>query len=472
MLSRLRHRGQDGEMLFETDGVTIGACKHNLQKNRTSPSMVVEDDMAVAADSYLFNRDALQLNLLGRVDPEVSDSQLVLDLFKRMGISALNYLNGAFTISIIKGNELILARDRYGLKPMYISLDEEIGSYSSEMKSQYITDEDFRPFPPGTIFSTVNGFQGIIPKVVRNYLEVDNEDTSLCLRALIERSIKQCANQSQSVNILLSGGLDSSIIAAATAQHWHGIHTLCVGVEGCEDLDMARKVAESLGTDHTERTYDVDEMVEVLEKVIYSLESFDLPLVRSSIPNYLATHAFSEKSCVTLCGEGADEIFGGYDHMVELDDESLRSERNSLLLSGHLTGFQRVDRMTSSASLDGRMPFMDPAIIAYGLKINAKDLVDGVHGLSKISLRRAYMGILPEEVAQRRKKRFSDGAGSIEAMQNIAEHAITDVEFERERSKVPMGRIRNKEELMYYRIFKEYFDTDSCMKAVGLTPRI
>lgn len=469
MLGMIRHRGQEDEMIIETEGVTIGGCKHRLQNDRTSASIVVEDDIAVAADSYLFNRDSLQLNFFGKIDPEVPDSRLVLDLFKLKGPSALNHLSGAFAISILNGKELILARDSYGLKPLYISLAENIGGYSSEMKSQQMLDDDFRPFPCGGIFSTVSGFKEIIPEIVHR---MNNVEPGLCLRRLIGRSVGRCIERGNRVNVLLSGGLDSSVIAAEAARQCDDVNTLCVGMNGSKDIEMARKVAVHLGTDHKERTYDIDDMIETLDKAIYSLESFDLPLVRSSIPNYLATHSITDRGCVTLCGEGSDEIFGGYDHMIELDDRTLREERNSLLLGGHLTGFQRVDRMTSSASLDCRMPFMDPAIIAYGLKIGAKDLVDGRYGLSKIALRKAYGGLLPDEVVQRQKKRFSDGAGSMEAMKGIAEREITDREFEKETKDIPGGRVRNKEELMYYRIFMSHFGTCRCMDAVGMTPRI
>jgi asparagine synthase (glutamine-hydrolysing) len=469
MLSRIRHRGQEDEMILEADGVTLGACNHHLLNDRVSKSIVIEDDIAVVADSYLFNRDSLQLNFLGRIDPEVSDSRLVLELFKLMGPASLNYLSGAFAISILNGKELILARDTYGLRPLYLSLDEGIGGYSSEMKSQQVFGDEFRPFPCGSVFSTVSGFKRINPEFVQ---EMNDEESGTFLRTLIGHSVAQCLGQGSGVNILLSGGLDSSIVALEAARKCDDVHTLCVGMNGSKDIEMARIVADYLGTDHEDRTYSIDEMVEILDKAIHSLESFDLPLVRSSIPNYIATHSFTDRSRVALCGEGADEIFGGYDHMMELDDKALLEERHSLLQGGHLTGFQRVDRMTSSASLDGRMPFMDPQIVAYGLTIKAKDLVDGRYGLNKISLRRSYRGMLPDEVVQRQKKRFSDGAGSIEVMKSIAEREITDTEFEKETRHLPKGRIRNKEELMYYRIFRKHFGSHSSMNAVGMTPRI
>jgi asparagine synthase (glutamine-hydrolysing) len=468
MLAKIRHRGQDDEMLLEAEDTTVGACIHRLGNEGTSASIAVEDDVAVAADSYLFNRDSIQLAAYGRTDPEVTDSRLVLDLFRLMGPSALDRLSGAFAVSILKGNDLILARDTYGLKPLYISLHEGGGGYSSEMKSQRVFDDDFMPFPCGTIFSTVSGTRDIVPDFVH---ETNDIWSGTHLRDLIGRSVGQCLGQRHRANILLSGGLDSSIITAEAARQCDDVRTLCVGMNGSKDVEMARKVSDHLGTDHVERIYGIEEMVEVLDRVIYSLESFDLPLVRSSIPNYLATHSFTDKRSITLCGEGSDEIFGGYDHMTDLADKAFREERSLLLRSGNLTGFQRVDRMMSSASLDGRMPFMDPAVVAHALNIGAKDLVDGRYGLSKISLREAYRGILPDEIVQRQKRRFSDGAGSIEAMNIIAEHEITDVEFEREKMDIP-GRIRNKEELMYYRIFKKHFGGWHNTDTVGITPRI
>ncbi|MCU0852783.1 MAG: asparagine synthase-related protein, partial [Thermoplasmata archaeon] len=247
----------------------------------------------------------------------------------------------------------------------------------------------------------------------------------------------------QGFNILLSGGLDSSVVAAAAASVTKNIRTVCVGTRESVDLRMARKA-----------------------------ETFDYPLVRSCIPNLIATRMFSDKRRPTLCGEGGDEVFAGYDFLMDVkNDEQLAKERKALLKDGHMTGFQRVDRMTASASLDGRMPLMSQDIIDYGLSLGRKDLLGGSPEKNKLVLRRAYARLLPREVIWRRKQRFSDGAGSMNALVKFAEDIISDKEFEKERKAGPRGRIRTKEELLYYRIFSQHFQSKSASRAVGYTSR-
>jgi asparagine synthase (glutamine-hydrolysing) len=289
--------------------------------------------------------------------------------------------------------------------------------------------------------------------------------------ALVEAS-EGALQDGDGFNILLSGGIDSSAVAAAAAQVTDDIKTVCVGFDGGEDAGMARKVSETLGTDHRERPYEVDEMLGILDDVIHAAESFDMPLVRSCIPNYMATHAFDDRSRVTLCGEGGDEVFAGYDYMRDIrGEERLRQERRDLLRGGHLTGFKRVDRMTSSASLDGRMPIMSRSVVELGLGMGRRSILGPRANESKLVLRKAFSDVLPDEVVWRRKQRFSDGAGSITALAEVAEGMISDGEFERERRRLPRDRIRTKEELLYYRAFRRHFDSDSAVKAVGFTPR-
>jgi asparagine synthase (glutamine-hydrolysing) len=279
-------------------------------------------------------------------------------------------------------------------------------------------------------------------------------------------------DDSQAFNILLSGGIDSSVVAAAAAELTADIDTVCVGVEESADIEMARKVSEHLGTNHKERVYDLDEMIRVLDKVVYASESFDYPLVRSCIPNYLAVQAFKDRRRITLCGEGGDEVFAGYDYMRDIrSDRRLRNEREQLLTEGYLTGFQRVDRMTASASLDGRMPIMSGSVIEHGLALNREDLFGPLMGQNKLALRKAFEPLLPKEVVWRRKQRFSDGAGSMHAPVQIAEMTISTREFKKECKALPKGRIRTKEELLYYRHFTEHFDSESAVAAVGFTPR-
>ena len=285
-------------------------------------------------------------------------------------------------------------------------------------------------------------------------------------------SVQCCADGPDGFNILLSGGIDSSAVAAAASSVTKNLHSVCVGTEQSADLRMARKVSEVIGTDHVDNVYGTEDMLRALRDVVRSAESFDYPLVRSCIPNYMAVRLFRDKQFATLCGEGGDEVFAGYDFMLDVrDDDMLKKDRLTLLREGHLTGFHRVDRMTSSASLDGRMPLMSQEVVDFGLSLGRNDLLGSRPGRNKLVLRKAFSRELPKEVVWRKKARFSDGAGSINSLVVHAEKSISDKEFEKERKALPKGRIRTKEELLYYRIFSECYPSPSAAKAVGFTPR-
>ena len=472
MLDRIKHRGPDVRETYVSEEMVLGAVKGLTYMDASQNVLAVHDDLAVACDSYLFNRDILQHKFLKDTEEILTDSQLVLQLYEKIGTEVFDYIEGAFSIAIVDGGDLILSRDSYGLKPLYLSNDEEYGYFSSEMKSQMIADRSFKALPPGQTLILKKGYSAINPQIVRDRTISSHPDEPSILRSLIERSVRSCTDGSNGVNILLSGGLDSSVVTAAACKVRREVVTACVGFEGGTDLEMARIVSDFLGTDHIEMEYDVEDMLKRVDEAVYISESFDMPLIRSCIPNLIAVGLFPDKRNVTLCGEGADEIFAGYDFLIDVHGNHMYDKRRNLLHSGHLTGFQRVDRITASASLDGRMPFMDGSIVDFGLSLDKKHLVESHWGVTKMVLRYAYVDLLPSEVVQRRKMRFSDGAGSMEALVDFADKEITDKEFEFESRQLPAGRIRTKEELLYYRAFKRYYENDSAMAMVGLTPNI
>lgn len=470
MLATIEHRGPDVREIFSEDLATLGAGRPERRLNERALATAEDESMAVASDSYIFNKEFLRRTIVPSMDEGVSDSKLMLGMYKAIGTRMFQYIDGAYAVAIVTGGKTILARDTYGLKPLYLSGDATRGTYSSEMKSQMLAGDKFVPFPPGRLFVSGQGFLKIQRKTI-SWADIGPGRNSVeHLRELVSRSVTACAAESDNLNVLLSGGIDSSVVAAAAAEAVPGIHTACVGTEQSEDLKMARLVAEHLGTLHKERTYDVEDMMAVLDRVVYHAESFDFPLIRSCIPNYLAASSFANKHSPTLCGEGGDEIFAGYDYMGKFRSLTrLTEERKALLDSGHLTGFQRVDRMTSCASLDGRMPLMSHRIVDFGLGLEMRELVGKSPGQSKLVLRKAFRDALPKPVVWRRKQKFSDGAGSMRSLVQVAEKMITDKEFVKETKSLPKGRVRTKEELLYFRVFKKFYDSPSAIDAVGST---
>jgi asparagine synthase (glutamine-hydrolysing) len=471
MLRKLKHRGPDDRRMHEDDRVVLGARAARLGQVRQR-AIAEDDGVTVASDSYLFNRELLKEAFVPNVDDVPSDPELLLRMYMELGTDMFGYLDGGFSVAIADGRRTILARDRYGLKPLYLSGGIRMGSYSSEMKSQMLAEEEFVPFPPGKMMVSGKGFMPIRQRRTLDGRVGRSTSNVAALREALTKSTEEASGGTDGFNILLSGGIDSSAIAAAASLVTDDLDTVCVGFEGGEDAGMARKVSDRLGTNHKEITYEADEMLDVLDDVVYSAESFDFPLIRSCIPNYMATHSFEDRGKVLLCGEGGDEVFAGYDYMREIrDDSDLRNERRNLLRTGHLTGFQRVDRMTASASLDGRMPIMSRKVVDLGLGMSRRSIMGADINRTKLPLRRAFADLLPKQVTRRRKQRFSDGAGSMTALVDVTDRLISDEEFERERGELPRNRIRTKEELLYFRAFKKRFDSESAVRAVGFTPR-
>ena len=263
------------------------------------------------------------------------------------------------------------------------------------------------------------------------------------------------------VGISLSGGLDSSIIAMLASRETKHLHSFAVGMEGSEDLIAARKMAHILGTQHYEKIYTQEEMLEVLPKVIYHLESFDPALVRSAIPNYFLAKLASQYVKVILTGEGADEIYAGYDYLLSYrQPEELQEEMVSITAALHNTNLQRADRIPMAFGLEARVPFLDVQSVALGLSLppNWKFHSDRP---AKYLLRQAFAGDLPEEIVNRPKQKFSVGAGSSNVLAQVAEQEIDDMEFQ-----IEMGRLLarwdyelpNKEALHYYRLLRKNFE--------------
>ena len=471
MLRRLKHRGPDRRRVYVDDKAVLGARTAVTISKVDNRPIAAHDGIAVASDSYIFNREKLREAFAPEANGSVSDPELMLNMYQEVGTDMFAYLDGAYAVAIVDGRKTILARDRYGIKPLYLSGGIRKGSFSSEMKSQILTEDEFVPFPPGKMLVRGKGLMAIRPRDAHIERQRGAQGPK-ALRSALIRSTEQALEHGDGANILLSGGVDSSAIAAAASCVTDDIDTVCVAYEGGTDAEMARKVSDELGTNHKEREYEDDEMLDLLEDVVYAAETFDMPLVRSCIPNYIATDSFPSRDRIALCGEGGDEVFAGYDYMRDIaDDEHLRRERRHLLRTGHSTGFQRVDRMTSSASLDGRMPIMSRPVVDLGLRMDRSAVLGRRINQSKLALRKAFADMLPDEVVARKKKRFSDGAGSLTALVERAESMISDKEFERERRALPRNRIRTKEELLYYRSFVRHFDSPSAVKAVGFTPR-
>jgi asparagine synthase (glutamine-hydrolysing) len=361
---------------------------------------------------------------------------------------------------------LLLTRDQLGVAPLYYGLTEDgVLCFASEVKALLRATRDANELPPG------HRYDG---KELKRYFQLQTlpetsdppEKIAQDLRARLEESVKKRIPGSV-MGSWLSGGLDSSTLAALARPHVKTLHTFAAGIPGAPDLDHAREVAEFIKSEHHEAIVNLEEMLNVLPTVIYHLESFDALLVRSSITNYLVAQLASDYVSDVFSGEAGDELFAGYAYLKDMDSSKLQGELIDITGRLHNTALQRVDRSASAHGTVAHTAFTDPAVVEYARTIPAKFKLR--EGVEKWILRRAMDGSLPHRVLNRTKAKFWEGAGVGDLLAARAEEMITDSDFQRERP-LPGGVVLNtKEEMMYYRIFAEHFGRTNDLVWMGRT---
>ncbi len=424
MLAKIEHRGGDGREVFEAGGATFGVVWTKPQE-RLIEKLVRDKAVADQAES------------------------------------------GHVAKASITDDGLVLRRDPLGVAPLYYGeAGDDTLCFASEVKALLDPCEGIKQVPAGHEL-TEKGVEPYFTLEEKEPLPHDSSVIAAELKRRLAESVEKRVTMGGKVGSWLSGGLDSSVMAALAAPRVKRLHTFAAGVEGAPDLRYARMVADFIGSDHHEVIPSFEDLLSALPDVIYHLESFDALLVRSSITNYLVARKASEYVDAVFSGEGGDELFAGYDYLKSLDREELPGEL--IDITGRLadTALQRVDRSASAQGTVAHVAFLDPEVVDYALRIPVDyKLRDGVE---KWILRRAFDGDLPEPVLGRKKAKFWEGAGVKELVSDYAERVVTDGEFRRERT-LPNGwEINTKEELFYYRIFREHFGELDDLSWMGRT---
>jgi asparagine synthase (glutamine-hydrolysing) len=349
-----------------------------------------------------------------------------------------------------------------GIKPLYWARRGEEVLFASEM---HVFDESWQPhvepFPPGHAWTPEDGlihFASAVPDHVEPL--PPGTDLRAGTRDVLVRAVERQMMGDVPVGVFLSGGLDSSLVAAIAARwarrHGQRLHTFAVGTADSPDLAAARQVADHLGTDHHETDYTAAEALESLPGVVRAIESFDPGLVRSAVPNYMLARMTRQHVRVVLTGEGADELFAGYDYLREFDrPERLHAELERTIRSLHNLNLQRCDRVTMAHAVEARVPFLDREVIEWALRVPASAKVSAPGEMEKRLLREAFDGWLPDELLWREKAEFGDGSGARDVLSSAVEATVSDGEFEAERGAVDPP-LRTKEELAYYRVWREH----------------
>lgn len=479
VLDLLYHRGPDEGSSVVSEGIHLGHRRLSIigLEDGIQPIQNEQQNRWIVCNGEIYNYASIKEDLReeGTHFLTHSDSEVALKLIEEKGPEAIKELDGmfAFFVADEQNNSFIVARDTLGIKPLYYGESEE-GKYvfSSELKAIEPYVEEAYEFPNGHYYTPEKGFIDYrkIKEPEAHFEETENETIQKSIHSTIERAVEKRMVADVEVGVLLSGGLDSSLIAALAKKHHKGstpLKSFCVGVEGSADIHNARIVAEALGTEHHEYIYTEDEMIEAISNVVYYLESYEPSLVRSAIPNYFVSKLAAEHVKVILSGEGADELFAGYAYMEEFQDTaSMNQEIIRVLNTLHHVNLQRADRMSMAHSLELRVPFLDLDVVENALKIPAGLKIHKEDRMEKWLLRKSFDGIIPSEVLWRKKAEFSEGSGALDILDNYAEQAISDEEWKRMDEEASVS-LRSKQEALYYSIFVKHFPKPFMLETVG-----
>ncbi len=470
LAGRIRHRGPD-------DAGTHGSPRSALAHRRLSiidlegghqPLRNERDDIELVCNGEIYNFRELRSRLEGTHRfRSGSDSEVIVHLYEELGADCVRELDGMFAFVLTDGDRFLAARDPFGIKPLYFGRKGDGLWFASELKALPTGCDDIRELPPGTFMTESGITRWFTPPWLEPPSRPEANDAS-ALRQALTRAVDKRLMSDVPLGVFLSGGLDSSVIAALTRSRIDVLHSFAVGREGSPDLLAARRVAEYLGTRHHEYLYTPAEAEAVIPTVIAHLESYDEALIESSIPCYFVSKLAADEVKVVLSGEGADEVFAGYGYFADLRDPSaLHRECARLLLGLHNMNLQRVDRMTMAHALEGRVPFLDREFVALGMRQSPELKVRSEERPEKWMLRRAFSDLLPPEILWRTKQEFAHGSGSAAALAGYGETKVTDDDFARRDALFPVDPPTTKAGFVYRRIFEEMFPGEARRKTVG-----
>ena len=491
MSKKVRHRGPDWSGIYTSDNAILAHERLSIVdiKSGKQPLFSSDKKIVLTVNGEIYNHQYFRdLNELDYDFQTNSDCEVIIPLFNKYGPDMLNMINGIFAFVLYDktSNSYFVARDPIGVIPLYMGKDENGTIYfSSEMKCLVGNCIEIKEFPPGHYMTNNDK----IPKKYysKNWMKFDgvkNYSSTKELRESLEDAVKRQLMSDVPFGVLLSGGLDSSIISSIVKKFskkrieseskidawWPQIHSFAVGLKGSPDLEASKKVSKHLGTIHHEIHFTIQEALDALEDVIYYLETYDVTTVRASTPMYLmARYIKSMGIKMVLSGEGADEIFGGYlyfhkaPNSKEFHEETIR-KLNKL----HLYDCLRANKSLSAWGVEGRVPFLDKDFLDYSMNIDPSLKMIKENKIEKNILRESFEGYLPDEILWRQKEQFSDGVGYnwIDSLKEYANESIKDEEFSNKEKLFPVNTPKSKEEFLFRKIFQKHFPGDDCALCV------
>ncbi len=492
MSKTMRHRGPDwsgiytGEQaILVHERLSIVDVEHGAQPLRSA-----DGRLALAVNGEIYNHKELAKKLtVPYAFQTKSDCEIINALYLEKGNDFLDDLNGifAFVLYDSQDNSYLIGRDHIGIIPLYYGYDEMGNFYvASEMKALVNKCTKIENFPPGHYYSSKEKkFVRYYKRDWEDYDNVKNNKTDIkALRRALEEAVHRQLMSDVPYGVLLSGGLDSSIIAAIVRKYaqrriessdleeawWPQVHSFSIGLEGSPDLKAAKKVADAIGSVHHEFVYTVQEGLDAVRDVIYHLETYDVTTIRASTPMYLMSRKIRSMGVkMVLSGEGADEVFGGYLYFHKAPNAKEFHEETVRKISKlHLFDCLRANKSMAAWGVEARVPFLDKEFLDVAMRINPEDKMAKNGRMEKHILREAFADYLPEEILWRQKEQFSDGVGYnwIDTLKKIADEQVSDLELENAAYRFPVNTPMTKEAYFYRVIFNEYFPGDVPAKTV------
>jgi len=492
MSKKVRHRGPDWSGIFSSDKAILAHERLAIVDPKSGKQPLFSEDgtVVLAVNGEIYNHRELREQLPNYHFSTNSDCEVILALYQEKGISFIEDLNGIFAFALYDTAKdvYLIARDHIGIIPLYIGWDIKGNFYvASELKALEGTCNNIQEFKPGHYIYGKDGqhFQKWYHREWADYQAVvKNESDIAVLRKGLEDAVHRQMMSDVPYGVLLSGGLDSSIIAAITKKFaskrietndqenaWYpSLHSFAVGLKGSPDLIAAQKAADHIGTIHHEVNFTIQEGLDAIRDVIYHLETYDVTTIRASTPMYLLGRVIKSMGIkMVLSGEGSDELFGGYLYFHKAPNpQAFHEETVRKLGKLHLYDCLRANKSLAAWGIEGRVPFLDKEFIDIAMRLNPADKMAGKGKMEKWILRKAFEDYLPESIAWRQKEQFSDGVGYswIDTLKDQAIQAVSDEALANARYRFPINPPMTKEEYYYRSIFSEHFPSDSAAACV------
>jgi len=492
---RQRHRGPDWSGVFVDAGVILVHERLAIvdPASGSQPLRSRDETLALAVNGEIYNHRELRA-ASGYDFTTGSDCEVINALYRELGpeeflARGIKQLNGIFAFALWDSatQRYLIARDPIGVCPLYWGHDGEGRlCVASEMKALVGVCADVSAFPPGHVYDSATGeVTRYYRKHWRSYEVTHGQQLEpSALRGAFEQAVHRQLMTDVPYGVLLSGGLDSSLVAACAARFareriedddrseawWPRLHSFAIGLEGSPDLAAAQVAADALGTVHHGFVYTFWEGLDALPEVIRHIETYDVTTIRASTPMFLLARRIKAMGVkMVLSGEGSDEIFGGYLYFHKAPSpEAFHEETVRKLDALHSFDCLRANKAMMAWGVEARVPFLDLEFLDVAMGLDARYKMAGHGRIEKAVLREAFQGALPDSILWRQKEQFSDGVGYgwIDGLKAHAEQVVSDREFAAASTRFPHNPPATKEAYLYRRIFEQHFPGEACAATV------